>query len=251
MKKYIVSAILLISVNQPYAAQDSLTARTLAVKGHPPELTSKPEIFNYTRRGSAPIVGDDLRHYLISTKDKDGDIVTAKVQWLRDGVPIPGQTSLTYFATSEDVGKDITVKYILTTPAASTDPNESIYISKSLGKVQKKDNSEHYPPDPIFRLDIGLKSSTEAIAACTDANGQVATYAQAKNLYIQSTSAISVNENNEEMCTLWEWPLNNQCGGASDYYWAKDGSTYKSFSLRTGTNNTSNTSAYVMCSTEG
>jgi hypothetical protein len=108
---------------------EALRVKTATVKGTKPEITSNLGVFNYTNKDRAPKVGDQVRHYSISARDVDGDTYTMYLEWLRDGVPIPGATgnginilAAEYKPTAADIGKKLSVRVSISSSSTTTDP---------------------------------------------------------------------------------------------------------------------------------
>jgi hypothetical protein len=108
---------------------EPLRVKTATVKGTKPEITNNVTVFNHSEKGRTPKVGDMLRHYTITHQDVDGDGYTMALQWLRDGVPIPGATgdgknilAAEYNPTSADIGKKLSVRVTISSSPSTTDP---------------------------------------------------------------------------------------------------------------------------------
>ncbi|MCU1719458.1 hypothetical protein [Pseudomonas sp. 5P_3.1_Bac2] len=241
MKKIVLTTGLILISSSLLAA--NLTERTSTVKGSKPAITSTVGIFNYSMRGWPPTVGDELRHYTISAKDPDGDPVSTRIEWLRDGVVIPGATALAYKTVSADIGSNLVVRMYVWSPSATTDPSEGdVVTTPTLGEVQGAELL--YPPAPIYRLNLAATTGEAANAACQADGARLPTSGETYRTYMQSTSATGSTGNNTDMCTQWGWPLNGQCGGTTDTYWINYNG-YKAYSMRTGSQG--GTTGYVMC----
>lgn len=120
--------------------QAEMVVQTPTVKGTKPRITSNVGIFNHTNKDRAPKVGDDIRHYIVKTADDEGDAVSVRIEWLRDGELIPGTEDdgdkLTYRPVAADIGKRLSVRMFCWTDPNKTDPSEGdLRYSKELEPV--------------------------------------------------------------------------------------------------------------------
>jgi hypothetical protein len=95
-------------------------------------------------------------------------------------------------------------------------------FSSATAKVEVKAPLAFFTtPDPTTR------NWNDANAYCKGLTpaARLPTHIELQNLFIQSTSATALGQENYDMCDLHGWPLNGRCGSsltASAYYWASN-----------------------------
>ncbi|QTL94388.1 hypothetical protein AjGTCBM29_02251 [Aeromonas jandaei] len=202
-------AIGLILSTGPVMAMQS--ADTPDVVGH------KPTIGSAAIDKAAANLGDTLNVTYSNYDDIDGDAEGAVlVEWLRDGIADPGQTSSSYTPTLElSTGRactDFSVTANVTPTSRTGDPRTGDAVPTGATQITVPTIPGYLKPDVVQR------EFADAEAFCRSQGMVLPTLAEALSLFNTYTHGGT----NTDLATKYGWPLAGLCGGKVNLLWTRD-----------------------------
>lgn len=90
----------------------------------------------------------------------------------------------------------------------------------------------------IERPNNNLYVYTDAEALCKSLSAfhRLPNHLELSKIFIQATQADAEGDHSQQLCDVYGWPLDNQCGGTSDIYWAHGWSNYDVVKIPSSTN---------------
>lgn len=216
--------LMLLMLLGVYGRAAEVTQITDTVKGRAPVVSA----VTVTMQGQAADVpvsmgGNAVANYSYSDADGDAEEGT-RVQWLKDGVAIPGAVANPYVVPEDGVAKyNLSAEVTPTTDPAITDPAEGMPVqsSNSLLVVASPAAQGLVPPSGT------VMNWVDANSYCQGQGARLPTQVELRNLFVQSTRSPAYFPNsgyvvNYDMCTVHGWPLGNMCGASGSYwdYWS-------------------------------
>lgn len=221
-----LSAGLLLAALAAGARAAEVTQATDTVQGRAPVASGVVINVQGKLPGVGPRVGDTLQ-VDYSFIDADGDAQgNTGIQWTRGGGAISGEMNSSYVTQTADANQSIGVQVTPKTDPANTDPSTGLLVSPATVTVVPANGrpslGNFLAPDGVHR------TWNQANTYCQSKGARLPTPSELQQLFLNFTSATHVNSGasapaiNFEMCSLYNWPLNGQCGGHASmggYYW--------------------------------
>lgn len=193
----------------PALALTLISAPTSPVMGRAPTASS-------VAISSAAPTGNETVTASWIYNDADGDLEKESlIQWLFDHeLKTTGRT----YTVPATLGKNRTLQARVTPRSAPpayplegvTTYSAQVTVVPLLARFKKPDNTKRRWPD--------------ANRYCQELSppARLPTLVEMQALFLDSTSAISIPQVNNEMCDLHGWPLSGKCGGNVNFYWTSD-----------------------------
>ncbi|QTL96465.1 hypothetical protein AjGTCBM29_04404 [Aeromonas jandaei] len=228
-------AIGLILSTGPVVAMQS--ADTPDVVGH------KPTIGSVTLDKTAAALGDVLNVIHSGYSDTDGDAeANPSIRWLRDGVPIAGQTASSHTVSPSPTCSDFNLSAEVTPTSQTGDPLTGDALRSASLPIT-------YPQIPGFsKPDNVVRTWPVADSFCTAKGMRLPTVAELQYVFANYASGFG----SQDMAYKYGWPLTNICGGANGYWTGDQSGNNRMMVYMNAGNSTSfaqNISGGVACTT--
>ncbi len=178
---------------------------------------------------ASPMAGRAVRAAWRYT-NQDEDVESgSKIEWLLDGVVVPGQEGTDYILPINSATKRLQVR-VTPRSAAPANPNTGAAVTSVETVIAQNIPTACVPGTTLIdngktvTCPVTNRDGWGADAYCKALGGRLPTVSELQSIFVNQTTATAVGQLNYEMCQTHGWPLQGYCGGTNNAYWTIESS---------------------------